>query len=73
MVIPRSFSSGALSIESNERASEKPASLTVVYVTDGTNVDVWFRPLKMFFSHNLVLMFVLVLFRRKSNPPPQSL
>ncbi len=71
MVIPLSFSSGALSIESNERNSERPffantvviaavkSSFTVVNVTDSTNIYVWFGPVKMFFSHNSKTIFII--------------
>jgi len=64
MVIPRSFSSGALSILSKSTTAEPKnfgadasqscgqSGFTVVNVTDGANVDVRKGTIKFFFSHD---------------------
>ena len=64
MVIPRAFSSGALSILSKSTTcrtenfgadasqSSSQSGFTVVNVTDGANVDVRLGTIKFFFSHD---------------------
>ena len=72
MVIPRSLSSGALSMLSKATASPVPKRLfntvviaavnvgfTVVYVTDGTNVNMWFGSFKFFFSHFVISLKII--------------